>query len=190
LYPAIKETPGYAVGQYTSVCPPLVGIAFDYGRDCAEVEAVVLERIGSTRPDVIVLSANWRKHRRYLQNLGTTIERLKAVSKGSQILVIGNVPQWEPSLPEILARSRRTLQRDLQLYTPLLDELRTIDQVLKAAAALYKVTWIAPIDLLCSNKRCLVAIPSRNGYEPIAYDYGHLTSGGAKFLLGAARFLQ
>jgi peptidoglycan/LPS O-acetylase OafA/YrhL len=186
LYPALKELSGYSVAQYNSVCPPLVGIAFDYGRDCAAVEELILRKVRESKPDVIVLSANWRKHVKYLERIGPTLDRLKSISGGSEIVLVGNVPQWEPSLPEILARSRKVLQRELHLDTVLLKELRPLDRILLAAATSRQARFVSPIGILCKGADCLAVVPDGDGLAPIAYDYGHLTRSGAEFLIRRA----
>jgi peptidoglycan/LPS O-acetylase OafA/YrhL len=187
LYPAIKNLPHYAVNQYSSVCPPLIGLSFDYGRDCEEIEKLILAKIKKSQPSIIVLSSNWRKHKKYVQNIGITLQRLKAISNKSIIIVVGNVPQWEPTLPEVLARTNKKLQPDLRINTPLLNELRLIDNALQTSAKVNHVKYISPINLLCNEKECLAVVTDGDTLEPIAYDYGHLTKGGAILLVNKSK---
>ncbi|HVY06735.1 MAG TPA: acyltransferase family protein [Burkholderiales bacterium] len=183
LYPAVKELSRSTVSQYSSVCPPLIGVQFDYGRDCADVELYILEKIRRHHPSLVVISANWRKHAKYLANIGPTIERIHLLSANSRILLVGNVPHWEPSLPEILARSRTTLELGLRFRNSLLQELRLVDTTLREAASAHGARFVAPIEFFCELDDCLVVASDHGALEPIAYDYGHLTKGGSDLLV-------
>lgn len=190
LYPGLKDRLRVSLEQYSSVCPPLVGIKFDYGRDCAQVEKVILEKIRVSQPRKIVLAANWRKHAKYLANVGPTIDQLHAISSRSDIVIVGNVPQWEPSLPEIMARARRSLQKELHIETPLLKELRASDELVRAAAASRNVDFVSPLEVLCGTYECRATVSTSAGVEPMAYDYGHLTKEASSLVVGKLGFMR
>jgi peptidoglycan/LPS O-acetylase OafA/YrhL len=190
LYPALRDVSSLAVAQYASVCPPLLGVGFDYGRDCAEVEAVVLARIRAAQPDLIVISANWHKHEKHLHRLGATLERLRQLAGTAELVVVGNVPQWQPTLPELLATARRTLRMDLRIETPLIKDLRSTDKIVQDATHSGRARFLSPLEVLCDAYQCLASAPFDGAVQPLAYDYGHLTKGGSSLLierLGLAR---
>ena len=105
--------------------------------------------------------------------------RLVEANQGELVLV-GPVPQWRPSLPAIVARDLKA-RRDFVgdgLDTGILET----DGKLHALYAGSKVRFVSLIDKLCRAGECRAKVPSYDGFDLMALDYGHLTPAGSDFV--------
>lgn len=101
-----------------------------------------------------------------------------------ELVLVGPVPQWRPSLPVIVARDLKA-SRDYVgegLDTKVLET----DGKLHAIYAGSKVRYVSVIDKLCRAKECRAKVPSYDGFNLMALDYGHLTPAGSDFVAKTA----
>ncbi|CDS52602.1 hypothetical protein [Polaromonas sp. CG9_12] len=106
--------------------------------------------------------------------------RLVEANQGELVLV-GPLPQWRPSLPVIVARDLK-VRRDY-IGEGLDHKILEIDKKLHAMYAATKVRFVSVIDKLCRASECLAKVPSYDGFDLIALDYGHLTPAGSDFVV-------
>jgi peptidoglycan/LPS O-acetylase OafA/YrhL len=187
LHVGVFEALGSAPhAQLTSPgCPPLFGYeATDRGY-CGPTGRRVGEILAQSRSPVILMHANWRRYGkdpRLYPMLEKTIADLKAA--GKRVVVVGSLPQWRPSLPEVLAG--RMFQHDLTLSAlPRMipsnryNELRELDHSLKAIADRQGVPMLSLLDILCEKNQCRALLDTPEGLKLTAWDYGHLTYEGS-----------
>ena len=105
--------------------------------------------------------------------------RLVEANQGELVLV-GPVPQWRPSLPVIVARDLKA-RRDY-IGDGLNSKILEIDGKLQAIYTGSKVRFVSVIDKLCRRNECRAKVPSYDGFDLMALDYGHLTPAGSDFV--------
>jgi len=166
-------------------CPPLIGYQPGDRPYCRAVNARVLETLRLSAQPVVVLHANWRRYARdarLIPALEDTIAALK--DRGARVVLVGSLPQWRPSLPEIVAG--RMYQHGLGLAEiPRLiasnrhGELEKIDRGLREVTDRQGVQWISLLDALCKDDHCTALVATAEGLRLTAWDYGHLTYEGS-----------
>lgn len=172
--------------QYTaSACPPAVGVSFRRRPHCKDINDFVLGEVNRIKPSLVLLHANWSgyKKQNVLSSISNTIRVIGAVSPTSKILVVGSVPQWSRSLPELMVRSKITLDKISYIDTPRLSDLRKLDESYRIAALNNGVLFFSALDVLCKNETCLAVAEMNGRYEPIAWDNEHLTEAGSLLLV-------
>jgi peptidoglycan/LPS O-acetylase OafA/YrhL len=161
-----------------AACPPLMG--FDPGGhpNCRDINNFAVEKIGALQPGLIILHANWIAFNLeggltgYLSN---TISYIKKQSPKSKILLIGGVPQWRPSLPAKMIKNKIELQDEAFLNSGSYLNIQKKDEILNHIAEKNNISFISVLDSFCIYGKCLTSTKYDNGYEPFAWDYGHLT---------------
>jgi len=97
-----------------------------------------------------------------------------------ELVLVGPVPQWRPSLPAIVARDLK-VRRDY-IGDGLDPRILETDGKLRAIYAGSKVRFVSLIDKLCRASECRAKVPSYDGFDLMALDYGHLTPAGSDFV--------
>lgn len=113
----------------------------------------------------------------------TEVAALVEANQGELVLV-GPVPQWKPSLPVIVARDLKA--RHDYVGEGLDPKILETDEKLHAIYAGSKVRFVSVIDKLCRHDECRAKVPSHDGFDLIALDYGHLTPAGSDFVAKTA----
>lgn len=192
-YGLVKQFP---LARYSaSGCPPIID---DLGHpnwpNCAQINAFNLQEIATQQPQTVILHANWLLRHQHLspqhtssnplgQGLRDMILQIEAVSPDTHIVVIGDVPQWPPSLITLLTEHAKEGLSDDWLKNDLYESLRQVETALTAELP-ESVTFISLLDLLCTPEgKCKALIPTPTGNKaPITWDYGHLSRDGADFV--------
>lgn len=176
---------GASVSQYTaSACPPLMDVRVRGRPHCASVNLFVAQQLATLAPSAVLLHARWRAYGEQdpVAHIGRTIELVRQVLPSAALIVVGPVPQWDPTLPDYLVRQGVGLDGELFAVTPLLEDLSAIDAALGSEVTRRGVRYVSPIRSLCSEGRCLAIVDQDGQKAPLVWDYGHLTAGGAAFL--------
>jgi peptidoglycan/LPS O-acetylase OafA/YrhL len=108
------------------------------------------------------------------------IARFVEANQGELILV-GPVPQWRPSLPIIVAKNMK-VQRDY-ISQGLDAKIVETNAKLRATYADSNVRYVSLIDKLCRENECRARVPSSDEFNLLAMDYGHLTPAGSDFVV-------
>jgi len=188
LFPGLRQHYAPAsVGQFTRAsCLPFS--APTASEKCKTRNAYALAAILSAKPDTLLIYSVWS---RYFPNwsadsaqgiaLATELKQL-ATSGIRHVVFLGSPPDWQPGLPEALwaefSKTGRTPDRlfdHLQLH-------EASEQQLKKLVEKAGVKYVSLIDLLCNESGCLTKVPGDRG-DLIAFDYGHFTAVGAKFVI-------
>jgi hypothetical protein len=102
-----------------------------------------------------------------------------------QVLIVGQVPIWEGTLPRILNEQYLRLGQvaPTRMFTGLVPESIQIDDGMRSASAEFGVPYYSLKEHLCDDQGCLTRIGDDLPDELIVFDDGHLTASGATYLL-------
>lgn len=172
------------VSQLTaSTCPPILDIviAIPPRPYCLGINRHNYELLKKNPDFVVLLHANWRlyqiNHDDYLRN---TIKRLREIGV-EEIIIIGGVPQYMPSLPEVLLSERVVLDKPHSSRFRS-QSVKDVDHVLSVLAESLDVGFMSALNVFCESEKCVSVIKGSEGYVPTAWDYGHLTLEGSVYL--------
>lgn len=148
---------------------------------CREIGEHVLGEIRRLQPRDVVLHAYWTLYEdpALLDKLKRTVEHIRSAVPASRITIVGSVPRWKPSLPEYLVRERIRLDAELYIRNSASDELLGLDDSLKTLSEQSLVRFFSPFAALCVGRSCRAGVEHHGVIMPTAWDYGHLTEGGA-----------
>jgi len=180
----IRETfTGVTVNQVTAQgCRPLVKqdtlTTGSAKRICDKANKKAISSILNIKPDVILLV----QRRRHDENDFREIKRhLTQQGINAQIILVGPVPQWQPSLPNTIAK-RHFDPNERVFYDPsFVSELFNVNDMLKQTYKDSDILHISLLDKLCEERRCLAKIDHQN--TPLVWDYGHLSLEGSVFVV-------
>jgi peptidoglycan/LPS O-acetylase OafA/YrhL len=188
-------------------CPPIPSYAFTYPGlpDCPAANRVAVEKIGSMKPDTIILAANWAIYDGGpnaalvdQDSIREVVDRLKAIGV-RRIVGVGQFPVWHYAVPKLIAREYRDGRASpaaAATSPPMRSsnnlEARTFaaDQNARRWFLSAGATFMSPLATLCNDAGCLLTVPGRA--DPMDRDEDHMTNAGsvwftasnAKSLLG------
>lgn len=165
--------------QLTSAgCRPLIDVNGE-GRRCQEVNNFILNKINELKPGYVLLHADWIGELDdtdgLSRELSTTVTQIRNISPNTQVLLIGGVPQWKPSLPKIMLSLHVKLSDGAYVYSNKYDDIQSADTIVSQVANDNQSYFISILDMFCENKECLSSVKVKDEFEPFAWDYGHLT---------------
>lgn len=198
LFPGLQKAvetrhPEYSITQLTDGNgPPFIGDAkSDSGATLMQVNQDRLKGLGLSNPEIVLIT--WMM---YGQNaihdktaaiaaFSTTVSQIKAKSPKSRIVVIGPVPEWQPTLlKQIIAHTKVTGRLPPMYMRQGLDKrLFDWDATLRDYLPKIGVQYVSALDAVCSPDGCLTRL-SDNPKEMVAVDWGHLTAAGSEYLVG------
>jgi len=155
----------------TSLCRPSfddIDAHVPDGR-CRRSNQFAAATISSLRPDVVILAQMSGHERTDWESIAA-----KAVALGAkQVVLVGPVPVWRPSLPEVITSQYwgRDYSRVGYGLDPVMFE--TDQRLLQGAQGMSGVTYVSTISRLCNDEGCLAVVPGTD--ELMALDAGHLT---------------
>jgi hypothetical protein len=193
LYPGFRRLEGtftFSLAQLTkAACPPILDLDFKKFPTCRGVNDFVIGRIGELRPKIVVLAASWFAYpdefsaAALVKLIERSINRLKTIGV-DQIVLVGPVPVYNPSLPKALM-SFYWETKPAQLPARMRFGLTTFndfDDSLAKAAAESGIVFVSPIHVLCNSDGCLTMV----GGDPkqlTSWDSAHLTDAGSSYLV-------
>lgn len=173
------------ISQYTaSGCPPLLGVADSWRPMCEDINKFVSEEIATKKPKTIILHANWLLYD-YLKpvvNLVKTLKYIKKWSPNSRIILVGGVPQYEPSLPTYMVNRHIDLLDNAKALSPTYDKISLLDEQIRHVGSEFGALFFSSLDSFCDSDNCLVAERYNGVLMPTAWDDAHLTSAGSVYL--------
>lgn len=144
---------------------------------CDNANALVLASVSKIVPKTVII-ANKDNHQ--LMDWQETVDQLKSVGV-KQVILLGPVPQWYPSLPLVYAKKAFGME---YLTSNKLDKnvLKTNEVMLSITEKIPDLLYIDAINHLCNkadnNYACKVVFNE----ELLVWDYGHLTIEGSKYV--------
>ncbi len=172
------------ISQFTaSACAPIYNQVFKPRPNCLDINNHVMDLIAEYKPERVILHAYWLSHIDKIEGMTVTINKIKEVSPTTNIILVGSVPIWLPSLPEVLLTKQFTENdRPLYVVNDSLHKVGVVDAQLKVLAEDNSVQFIAPTQLLCDNGACLAILDNKDEMQVFSWDYAHLTSEGSDIL--------
>ena len=147
---------------------------------CNKLNEKTLQKILDNPPDLLVIGGWWKPH--FVERLQGTLEQLKSAGVNN-VVVIGPVPEWTPSLPASILQFRKsnpdTRHFPKYLVDPKHAEIRETDQRMRVMVRDIGYDYLSSIERFCTDKGCLTNIEG----SLTQWDYGHLTNEGSIYLL-------
>lgn len=190
FYPGLVEASTeehFPLAQFNAAsCPPITGFKSAGRANCPEINQFGVEQISLLKPRLLIVSADWTKYVSSpdFANLRSTLETVKAAGI-DHIVLIGPVPHWRPSLPKILLdafnKSPSHIAPD-RLRSGLNDDVAKIDGQMRDLARGIGISYFSAFDALCDPEGCLTKLGDRHD-DLTAWDYGHLTFAGSRYVV-------
>lgn len=147
-------------------------VACDYSNSKA---LTVLKDIN---PKLLIIA---QKNQHNLTDFQKVQSFINANELSTKILIVGPVPQWQPSLPNAIAK-RHFEKEKLIIDDITFDKnLVAIDRDMQEIYSSKSIEYVSIIDKLCSDNGCTVKVDNNN--TPLHFDYGHLTFEGSEFVV-------
>ncbi|MDY6451603.1 SGNH hydrolase domain-containing protein, partial [Acinetobacter faecalis] len=185
----VKNIPFY---QVTSAgCTPSLGISTHNDellrKTCNHSNNLALDSIKTLKPKIVIIAqryehdlTNWNQITKHLKKLGVT-----------NILLIGPVPQWQPSLPETIVKAIHWKSHAKYISDSNLDlDIIALDKKTKKITLINGTTYISLIDKLCvlnSDNRYSCRVKVDKSDDLIQVDYGHLSEEGSVYVVNKIR---
>ena len=145
---------------------------------CTKSNALAMAEIRRARPDIVILAQS-AKHEE-TNWVAFSDEIIAAGAKA--VFIVGPVPQWRPTLPEIYAKH-------YWLQQPVRIALGLDESIFYSDSALVKIKFKTPnikvislLDKICDSRGCTWHVSSQDEYNLLAVDYGHLSPAGSIFV--------
>jgi peptidoglycan/LPS O-acetylase OafA/YrhL len=178
-----------------SYCAPLVEHVLEGNgkagtRRCEIINKVRFDLLKKLKPDLLIVGSYfwqylsdpaWR-YPGYESELVAGAASLRAAGVRN-ILVVGEVPLWMPTLPALIAREAMA-HKPIELYSAdgLRPESLFVDQRLRALPWPQGVAYVSLVDALCGENGCLRRVGNRLPDDLISIDYGHFSYRGSLYI--------
>lgn len=144
---------------------------------CNTSNALALQEIARVRPRVVIMAqqnshelTDWNEIARHLKTLGV-----------KEVILVGPVPQWQPSLPIVMTK-RHWNSAESRIVDQGLDQrLLKTDALLKKELDPSVIDYISVIGNLCEGLACLAKVD--DGKSLLVVDYGHLTPSASQYVV-------
>jgi hypothetical protein len=154
---------------------------------CEQINQKIMGLINSQQFDLIVVStymSEWGfkedKGANYPGYYQDFLAKIKALNVKTPVLMVGHLPVWTASLPQLVLRE--AVDRgyagvaDIPDHSPLgvQQGLLAVDQKLKADLGTMGIPYVSLVDRLCPQGACQRFVPTDQGRRLMSFDYGHL----------------
>lgn len=159
----------------------------DFKKSCDSSNQLAINSISKVQPKVVIIAqsgkhdeTDWNSISQKLTGMGV-----------NKIILVGPVPQWNPSLPKVIVKPDNWLTKEEFVEDSGLNEdIISLDETMKAKEMPPSVYYLSLIDKLCKknnqldNYACRAWAP--NQIELLQVDYGHLSESGSIFVVNNA----
>ena len=172
-----------------SGCPPIINTEFFDRQNCSQINRYVLKVASEKKYETVILHARWNRYtKEQLEKLPLTIRELQ--SNGiKNIILIGGVPQYHPSLP-IRLLSKRAPLGAIESLQENQSNIIEYDEKLQSLVKGMNVRFVSALNKFCNLDTCKVTTQFNGETIPVAYDSGHLTEGGAAWFSNTIDSMQ
>lgn len=150
---------------------------------CDHSNKVAIQAIALNKPKVVVIAqanshdkTNWNELNEKLHELGV-----------SHVILVGPVPQWSPSLPRVMVKTKNWYHVGNFISDVGLDlDLINLDSQMKLMKYPQGMSYVSLIDQLCRKNNLNLyecRIRAENETELLQVDYGHLSQSGSLFVV-------
>lgn len=184
LMPGLRSVFGNVLNitqRSASLCPPIIGLQIDGRPHCKAINDMVAREISDNKPNTVLMSALWSVYpmRDYLPG---TIKFLKD-SGVKNIILVGPFPVWKKTLIDTIEETGVNAGRTVPWgMTDETRNLRDNDAYLRELAKDNSLTYISPLDTMCTESYCKAIIGHKNAY-PVQFDFAHLTPEGSRWFI-------
>lgn len=165
--------------------------------ECNAYRRRTFEAVKSIRPNLLLIDMYWAYFIEpvspepvYFKNLGHwpspiayLQDRMRYIASlgPEQVVVIGQIPTWKSDLPSVLVREFLSHGKPIPKRSFLKIDPRslTMDQSMRSLP----IHIFSIQDQLCNKMGCLVRVGPDLRTDLTVWDYGHLTTAGAKFVI-------
>ena len=183
----------YNLFQFSAAyCTPLS--LNDQRERCRNINRHVLEKIETEKPDLLIIFADYIDYENSPEN-GETIPYSDFVMERAsffrqvgveRVIIIGQIPTWEGSLPKSLIRDfilkrREVPSRTYEGIVPL--SLEWDGKLRDRGHPPSGVTYLSLKDFLCDTSGCITLVGPNLEKDLIVFDSSHLTKSGSQFIV-------
>lgn len=189
------------IARYSSSgCAPLLGEEISVWRPfCPAVNQFNFEEVKTKQPPIIILHANWILYRNHLtgddpnqvliRQIYDTINYLHKIAPRSRIYLVGDAPQWPPSLVTILSHYAKDGMPNEWLANSMYEPIKALDDVIRLNTPA-PAQFISLLDLLCKpDGQCRALLPIEEGWAPTTWDANHLSQDASKYIAEKLDFI-
>jgi hypothetical protein len=101
-------------------------------------------------------------------------------ANAGELIVIGPMPEWAPSLPSVVARNLKA-PRDV-VRDGLVAEMFATDEKMRQTTGHHDFRYVSLIGVLCSPDGCTATVDVPDKYNLLVVDYGHLSPAGSVYV--------
>ncbi|MCU8069538.1 SGNH hydrolase domain-containing protein [Shewanella sp. SM32] len=144
---------------------------------CDRSNKAAIDAIARLKPSVVIMAQRYDHDKNHYEKI---VEHLTTLGI-KHIMLVGPVPQWQPSLPRTIAL--RHFDKNEQSFSDSSFDKKLLD-IDNRMKALYEnnnqATYISLLDALCKGNECLAKVDDNN--TPLVWDYGHLSLDGSEYI--------
>ncbi len=159
----------------------------DYDRE-------VMRTIEATKPDVLILDLYWAQSGtvqhfpdldHYRAHVLDRITKLAHSIGVKKVIVVGEIPTWDPDLPHGLIRNFVEKRQKVpeRTWVGVAKQSLEMDSQMRTWALPPGYHYFSVKDLLCNVDGCLTRVGSNLATDLVVWDYGHLTQAGSDYLV-------
>ncbi|MBR7976303.1 acyltransferase [Burkholderia vietnamiensis] len=181
VYPGLRNEQakyGVRVAEFSaSGCPPLIE-----GEDrCGRITQHALSALRQAVPHTLILTANWSPDR--LAAIKDTVAAARSAGV-KRIVLLGQVPTWESSLPKLYLLYWREHHQELpeRTWFGLDHKAAQYDRLGAATAQKLAIEYVSAYGAMCNAEGCLTRTGAGRG-TIVMFDDSHLTPSGAREIL-------
>ncbi len=182
-YGVRKSFPNTNINQVSSSgCRPLIKgdgkTSGEFKRACDRSNDMAKNEILKIIPKVIILV---QRDGHEQNDYNEILNYLHDNNLNSKLILVGPVPQWQVSLPSVIAKRHFNTNDRVINDVTLVSEILSTNSLLHTAYDNSEIEYISIIDQLCSKKGCLAKVDDKN--TPLVWDYGHLSLEGSEYVV-------
>ena len=166
----------------SSACRPLIKeddkTSGEFKIACDRSNYMAKKEILKIMPKVIILAQRIDHDQ---NDYNEILEYLHENNLKSKLILVGPVPQWQLSLPNIIAKRHFNIDERRFVDSSFVDAVFKINSNLHMKYENSDIEYISIIDKLCNKKGCVAKIDNKN--TPLVWDYGHLSLDGSKYVV-------
>jgi len=158
---------------------------------CKDINDLVAQSIAAAKPDIVIVDTWWTDAMKPPAFLGGDFNAVLSAKlddfrrRGAKdIILVGEIPVWFPSLPENLARHFVQNDRPIpqRTFVGLDPASLGVDTLMKSFHYAAGVTYLSMRDVLCDATGCLTAVGPDLEHDIVVWDYSHLTPAAARYV--------
>jgi peptidoglycan/LPS O-acetylase OafA/YrhL len=171
----------------TGWCEPITNE--ETNATCGAINAMILSKIAEYQPEILIIDSYWsiaagppffKGGGDYMGAVHDFLLRARKIG-AQNILVVGEIPTWSPSLPDVLIT--RYLRSGLPIPDRSPDMNKSqLEAIMRSAAYPDGVTYASLRDFLCNDDGCMTRVGPNLEADILLWDYGHLTIAGSDFV--------